>query len=191
MSLSSNLKFFTRSELERILSVARQRSVRDYAMILVGYRHGMRPTEVCRLELDHIDLDGGHILVVRLKNSVTTWQKLQRDEVGVLREWLAARGGSGCKNVFCSVRGRPLDRADFYTNLRKIAVQAGIPPERCRPHALKHSLAVHMGEAGIPVQIIQRRLGHKNIQNTMVYLAIADGLVDQAVENAAANGFVL
>jgi integrase len=191
LSGPSRIKFFTRLELKGILSVARQVSVRDYAMILLGYRHGMRPTEVCRLELAHLDLDGGHILVVRLKNSVTTWQRLQQDEVDALRSWLEVRPGSDCETVFCSVRGQPLDRADFYVNLRKIAVKAGIPPERCRPHALKHSLAVHMGEASIPVQIIQRRLGHRSIQNTMIYLSIADGLVDQAVEDAAASGFVV
>ena len=187
----NRIKFFTRPELERILSVARQQSVRDYAMILIGYRHGMRATEICRLELDHLDLDGGHILVVRLKNSITTWQKLPADEGAALRAWLSIRPNRDSRYVFCSRRGLPVDRGLLYLNLRKIAGAAGIPPERCRPHALKHSLGTHLAEAGVPVQFIQRRLGHRSISNTMIYLSIADGLVDRAVEEAAQNGFVV
>jgi len=43
----------------------------------------------------------------------------------------------------------------------------------------------------MPVQIIQRRLGHRHISNTMVYLSIADGLVDRAVQEATEQGFVV
>ncbi len=187
----SRIKFFTRSELERILAVARQQSARIYAMVLVGYRHGMRPTEVCTVQMDHVDLDGGHILVVRLKNSITTWQKLPLDEAAALEAWLAIRPNQESRYVFCSKRGLPIDRGQFYMELRDIAGKAGIPAERCRPHALKHSLGTHLAEAGVPVQIIQRRLGHRDIRNTMVYLSLADGLVDRAVEEAAQNGFIV
>jgi len=160
-------------------------------MVLIAYRHGMRPTEVCQLEVDHLDLEGGHILIARLKNSITTWQSLPEDEVEALRTWMAVRPNRESSYVFCSKRGLPIDRAQFYVELREIAGKAGIPPERCRPHALKHSLGTHLAEAGVPVQIIQRRLGHRNIKNTMIYLSLADGLVDRAVEEAAANGYVV
>ena len=188
---NNRIKFFTRPELERVLSVAKQQSARIYAMVLIAYRHGMRPTEVCQLEVDHLDLEGGHILIARLKNSITTWQSLPEDEVEALRTWMAVRPNRESSYVFCSKRGLPIDRAQFYVELREIAGKAGIPPERCRPHALKHSLGTHLAEAGVPVQIIQRRLGHRNIKNTMIYLSLADGLVDRAVEEAAANGYVV
>ena len=48
-----------------------------------------------------------------------------------------------------------------------------------------------MAEGGIPVQIIQRRLGHRHIQNTMIYLSLADELVDRAVAEAAEKGYVV
>jgi len=93
--------------------------------------------------------------------------------------------------VFCSKRGLPINRAQFYVELREIAGKAGIPPERCRPHALKHSLGTHLAEAGVPVQVIQRRLGHRHIQNTMIYLSLADGHVDRMVKEAADQGYVV
>ena len=185
-----SIKFFTRTELTRILQAAKERSARNYAMILIGYRHGMRPSEVCKLLIDKVDLDNGHILVVRLKNSIMTWQRLPSDEVIALRAWMAVRPNRDSKYVFCSRRGLPIDRSQFYVEFREIAGQAGIPPERCRPHALKHSLGTHLAEGGIPVQIIQRRLGHRHIQNTMIYLSLADGIVDRAVAEAAEKGYV-
>jgi len=160
-------------------------------MVLIAYRHGMRPTEVCQLEVDHLDLEGGHILIARLKNSITTWQSLPEDEVEALRTWMAVRPNRESSYVFCSKRGLPIDRAQFYVELREIAGKAGIPPERCRPHALKHSLGTHLAEAGVPVQIIQRRLGHRHIQNTMIYLSLADGHVDRMVKEAADQGYVV
>lgn len=38
---------------------------------------------------------------------------------------------------------------------------------------------------------MERRLGHRHIGNTMIYLSIADVMVDRAVEEAAGNGFVV
>jgi len=187
----NRIKFFTRPELERILAAAKDMSTRDHAMILIGYRHGMRVSEICRLELRHIDLDSLHILVERLKNSVTTWQKMHEDEVTALRAWMAVRPNQESTYVFCSRRGLPIDRSQFYRQLREIAGAAGIPPDRCRPHALKHSLGTHLAEAGVPVQVIQRRLGHRHIQNTMVYLSLADGHVDRMVKKAADQGYIV
>ena len=61
----------------------------------------------------------------------------------------------------------------------------------CRARHNRHSLGTHMAEGGIPVQIIQRRLGHRHIQNTMIYLSLADELVDRAVAEAAEKGYVV
>ena len=80
MPRSSSIKFFTRSELERTLSAAKARSARDYAMILLAYRHGLRASEICRLQINHIDLDAGNIHCMRGKGSVSNWQSLARDE---------------------------------------------------------------------------------------------------------------
>lgn len=112
--------------------------------------------------------------------------------VTALRAWIAVRPNRNSCYVFCSKRELPIDRGQFYVKLRAIAGKADISSERYWPHALKHSPGTHLvAEAGVPVQIIQRRLGHRSINNTMVYLSLADGLVDRAVEEAAENGFIV
>src|SRR5205085_12676388 len=92
----------TPEELLSVLKVARQRSARDWAMILLAYRHGMRASEVCGLELRDLDLHNGSVTIRRLKGSMMTVQPLYRhrgmpllDEVVALRAWLKDRHDDG------------------------------------------------------------------------------------------------
>jgi site-specific recombinase XerD len=51
---------------------------------------------------------------------------------------------------------------------------AGIAKEKAHPHALKHSCGTHLSELGEDVQIIQDHLGHRSIQNTIIYLEVTN-----------------
>src|SRR5579883_3400184 len=82
-------------ELVRLLKAARERSIRDWTMLLVAYCHGLRASEVCGLRMEDIDLRAGTIRCRRLKGSLETVQTLSPhrgnvllDEVRALREWL-------------------------------------------------------------------------------------------------------
>ncbi len=92
------MTFLTPGETLAILKTARQHSTRDWAMILVAYRHGLRASEVCGLKLADIDVKAGSISVRRLKGSLQTTQPLYQhrgqpllDEVSALRSWLRKR----------------------------------------------------------------------------------------------------
>jgi len=65
-------------------------------------------------------------------------------------------------------------------------IRREMPPAR-----LKHSLGTHLANAGVPPQVIQQRLGHRNIQNTMVYLTVSSAFTDRVFEGALANGAVV
>ena len=185
------IKFFTHREMARTLCIAKDRSARDYAMILLAYRHGLRCAEICGMRLDQVDLESMRIRCDRGKGSVTNWQEMAQDEADAVTEWLPKRPCPDSPYMFVSCRGGHLNESRFRRIMKAIGVEAGVPPDRAHPHALKHSIAVHLVEADVPVQLIQRHLGHRNIQNTMVYLQIADTHVDRAVRNARAGGFVV
>lgn len=188
---TDSIKFLTRSELQRLLAAAREHSVRDYVMILLAYRHGLRCAEICEMKYDQVDCDAQRLLCVRRKGSVTNWQELVKDEVDAVTAWLPHRPFPDSQYMFVTCRGGPLNHSRFRRILKSIGVEAGVPHERAHPHALKHSIAVHMVEADIPVQLIQRRLGHRSIKNTMVYLSIADSHVDKVVKNARQDGYIV
>lgn len=188
---SRSIQFFTRDEMQRVLAVAKERGTRDFAMVLLAYRHGLRPTEVCRVRLDDLDLDGGHILCRRQKRSITNWQRLADDERDAIHRWLAKRRSTGSSCLFPNRQGRPISRQQFFRIFRQLARLAGLPPNKRHPHILKHAIATHLAGCGVPVQVIQQRLGHRNIENTMVYLSIASEYVDRTVASAIEAGAVV
>jgi integrase len=82
-------------EVLDLLKAARKRSTRDWTMILLAYRYGLRGSEVCGIKLADVDLKSGSISTRRLKGSLDTIQPLYQhrgqpllDETAALRAWL-------------------------------------------------------------------------------------------------------
>ena len=187
----SSLNFLTHNELKALLNKAKQKDFRTYAMLLLAYRHGLRNSEICNTTIENLDLDAQNIRCVRGKGSICNWQSLADDEVKVLRTWFRKRPKSDSKFVFISRNGTPVSRSQFFRTFQTIAKSVGLADEKCHPHILKHSLGMHLANAGVAPQVIQQRLGHRNIQNTMIYLTISNGYVDRAFGSALANGAVV
>lgn len=89
-------------EMLSVLRAARAKGQREWAMILVAYKHGMRTSEVCNLRVDDLDLKNGSIVVDRLKGSLRTTQAVTEhrgepllNEHRALREWLRERPADG------------------------------------------------------------------------------------------------
>jgi type 1 fimbriae regulatory protein FimB len=76
-----------------VLKVARSQRLRNWAMILTAFSHGLRASEVCNLNVS--DLDRGHLKIKRLKGSKETTHQLVPhcgqpllDEVKAMKQWL-------------------------------------------------------------------------------------------------------
>jgi site-specific recombinase XerD len=185
------LQFLTQGELRALLAKAKQRGIRDYAMVLLAYRHGLRASELCTITVENIDLEAGNIRCLRGKGSISNWQQLAADEIKVLRSWMRKRPRNGSPYVFLSRKGTPMSRTQFFRVFRDLARSAGLSEAKCHPHILKHSLGTHLANSGVPVQVIQQRLGHRNIQNTMIYLTVSSAYTDRVFEGAMASGAVV
>src|SRR5262245_47593515 len=140
--------FLTEEELLAVLRTAKSKSIRDWAMILTTYSHGLRAAETCRLKVGDLDMRGGVLSMQRLKGSLFTIQELERhrgipllDEVKALKEWLAIRPSDCGDALFTSQKGSHLTSTQFYRIFREIARGAGLPDRKCHPHVLKHALA--------------------------------------------------
>jgi site-specific recombinase XerD len=66
-------------------------------------------------------------------------------------------------------QGRPWSAAGVRETLRQLAVRAGVR-RRFAPHQLRHAHAVEMAREGVPLNVIQRQLGHANLGITSIYL---------------------
>jgi len=70
VSASNNLQHLSPDELVAVLTAAREFSIRDWAMFLVGYVHGLRASEAVNLRLGDIDWQAESLTVTRLKGSL-------------------------------------------------------------------------------------------------------------------------
>ncbi|HEX3821680.1 MAG TPA: site-specific integrase [Candidatus Sulfotelmatobacter sp.] len=179
------------AEVLSVLRAAKSKGPREWAMILVAYRHGMRASEVCNLRVDDVDLKNGSIVIARLKGSMRTTQALTEhrgepllNELKALREWLQQRPEDGSDFLFVSQKGGRLDRTQFFRLFRSIAAAAGLPPEKCHPHALKHSIASHLVAANVNLALVKQQLGHKSINSTMRYVTTSDQQASKATTSA-------
>jgi type 1 fimbriae regulatory protein FimB len=188
---AETLTFLTQNEMKALLDGAKRRGVRDFAMILLAYRHGLRASEVCNITIGNLDLEAGNIRCQRGKGSISNWQLLAKDEVKAVSAWLKRRPQTGSPFLFLSRKGSPVSRSQLFRIVQEVGRKAGLPMEKCHPHILKHSIGTHLANAGMPVQVIMSRLGHRNIQNTMKYLQVSSAFVDRAFESALVNGSVV
>ena len=182
------MKALTTQEIDKLL--ADVSDARLHAAILLGFRHGLRASEICGLRWADVDIAGKTIICRRLKNSITTTQPLSMPEIDALQTLLEGRGAS--EWVFPShragaggKRGR-MSRITFYRLFKDACRQCGIADKS--PHGLKHALAYAMVDANISLPIIQRALGHKSISSTAVYAQATDRMAGEAISKALDGG---
>jgi type 1 fimbriae regulatory protein FimB len=187
------VEFLTEKELLAVLKTARKRSIRDFALILVAYKHALRASETAALTLD--DLKDGCLDVKRKKGSLHTIQTLMPhkgepllDEVKAVKAWLRARPDDGSRALFTSQKGGALSREQVHRIFKGIAERAGIAKGKRFVHILKHSRATHL-VGTMDIALLRQLLGHRNIQNTMIYAHATDKQASAAAMAAEMEAF--
>jgi type 1 fimbriae regulatory protein FimB len=180
----------TRAELLAVLKAARQESLRDHAMLLLCYAHGMRASEAAQLMLSDIDMGRLTVRVNRRKGSLKTEDKLSPnserllDEVKTLTGWLERRPADSGPYLFPSRKNGALSRIQVYRLFRQYYEKAGVAASKRGPHALKHTLGQRMHDLGVDVKIMRQALGHKSITSTMAYFDVTPEQADRARQAA-------
>ena len=168
--------FLTEAEIQRFLDAARHRrhGVRDYLLLLLTYRHGLRVSEAIDLRLKDFDLGTARLFVRRKKGSLSTHQPLEGDEIRALRAWLREReqrSDARSSYLFLSERG-PMTRQAVNYLAKEIGKRAKLR-FHVHPHMLRHSTGYYLANRGYDTRLIQDYLGHKNIAHTVKYTQTA------------------
>ena len=168
--------------VEEIVSLMRQagpgiHGVRLRGLIVVLWRAGLRISEALSLAERDLDPARGALLVRNGKGGKR--RAVGMDEWGweQLRPWLDLRARMPIGALFCVIDGptcgRPWSGPAARTQLRRLALDAGVR-RRFAPHQLRHAHAVEMAREGVPLNVIQRQLGHADLGVTSVYLQGVD-----------------
>lgn len=172
--------FYTSEEVMTIEnSISRSSAVgkRNYAMVLLASRLGLRASDIANLQFSDIDWDRDLITLVMQKTKKVIELPLLADVGNAIIDYLQhGRLQSGLQHVFLSIRAP-------YVAATKSMVCAAINTIICKsgvdttgkhhgPHSLRHSLASTMLENGTMIPVISESLGHRNTGVTMTYLKI-------------------
>ena len=171
-----NREHLTQAEVESLLAASKQNSrnsVRDYAMLLLMFRHGLRVSELCAIKLSDINVETKEFHVNRLNGCDSGVHELYNGESASIKSWLIERAKlnppEDCDTLFVSERRRPLSRCTVWLMIGQTAKAAGLEALEIHPHMLRHSCGYALINKGTDIRIIQAYLGHQSISSTVRY----------------------
>jgi site-specific recombinase XerD len=168
-------------DVERLLASCQRSALpgcRDFAMLMLLARLGLRSAEVAWLELDDIDWRCGEV-TVRGKGHRQDRLPLPADVGAALAAYLSMRGNVPSRRVFVTLRPprRPV-RADLLGDVvQRACVRAGVA--HIGPHRLRHTLATEMLRQGASLVDIGQVLRHRDLATTAVYAKVDLGRLRQ------------
>lgn len=150
------------------------RHSRDRALAELLYGSGLRISEALGLDVDDVQAAAGVVRVMG-KGGRERMAPLSDTCQTALRDWLADRAllaARGEDALFVGVRGKRLQRREAARIMDRLAGLAGLS-RRFSPHALRHSFATHLLDAGADLRSVQELLGHKRLTTTQRYTQVS------------------
>jgi len=179
------------AEVDRLIEAARTRiapstgrdlvrALRLYALIEMLYATGMRVSELVTLPRSVLAGDG-RVLTIKGKGGRERLVPLNQAARAALEQYLDVGFEDGLapmvktKWLFAS-RGAEghFTRQRLAQELKVLAVDAGLDPDRVSPHVLRHAFASHLLDRGADLRSVQQLLGHADISTTQIYTHVLE-----------------
>ena len=174
---------FSKEEVEKVLNCvdrSNDKGKRDYAMLMLAAKLGLRSSEICSMEMSNIKWTENRIEIKQQKTGNQLILPLLNDVGNAIIDYLKVRPQkpeTDSPNVFLRVASpyQRLENNSLYTITEKYMQRSGIhiPPQKKHgPHSLRHSLSSMLLEKRVPLPVISGILAHKSSDTTKVYLRI-------------------
>jgi site-specific recombinase XerD len=168
-----------RELLEQLLNAIDRgspRGKRDYAMLLLACRLGLRMSDICNLTFDQIDWEAETISIIQSKTQQPLILPLTNEVGNALIDYIKlGRPKKNYRQIFLRLTQpfTPLDKNTPSFNIikywRDIAGIKFRTKQHHGMHSLRHSLATYLLEDNTPFSVIADILGHTSMQSTMIY----------------------
>jgi site-specific recombinase XerD len=162
-------RYMTQQDIKRFFGAIKDR--RDRALFGVIYLYGLRAGEATLLKVEDVDFDGNKIFIPCLKNGYAGVKPLRQDARKLLKSYVRIRAPHG--NALFTTREGTITKRRIEQLFKQYLTKAGLD-SRYVVHSVRHSIAVHILDAGEDIAYVQDHLGHRNIRNTQVYAKISD-----------------
>lgn len=165
--------------VERVLTRCRRNTAsgrRNYAILLLLARLGMRAGEVLQLELEDLDWENGRVAIRSSKNGRAVWLPLPADAGAAITEYLRRdRPHGACRRVFLRVNAPYVGLSSspvISMIVGKALDRAGVAAGRRGAHVFRHSLATTMLGRGASLPEIGQILRHRSPKSTAIYAKV-------------------
>ena len=166
----------TPPQAKELLSYFQTEDLRDYALINLLLRTGLRTVEVTRAKVEDITFKGSQrVLLVHGKgrDSKDSFVVLTEKAYQPIAEYLKAREATGSEPLFTSTsnnsKGDPLSTRTISKLAKQGLQEIGLDEKAYTAHSLRHTTAVNILRAGGSIETAQYTLRHTNPATTQIY----------------------
>ncbi|GAC1413576.1 MAG: tyrosine recombinase XerC [Actinomycetota bacterium] len=162
--------------------------LRDRAVLELLYGAGLRVSELCGLDLEHVDLRGRTVRVLG-KGSKERIVPFGEVACVALSRYLEGarsalrREGSPPLAIFFNARGRRLGPRDVRAMVSRYVADTA-SGAAASPHTLRHTYATHLLEGGADLRSVQELLGHADLRTTQIYTHVSKERLRRVYERA-------
>ncbi len=160
--------YLTSDEIERLLKGSKRmrHPERNYLLLLMMYRHGLRATEATNIRMKDLSEGMTRLWVRRMKGGLSVEHPIEGDEQRAIKRYLRKRPFDA-PYLFINERGEQMTRKAVYYIVSVSSKKAGIVD--AHPHMLRHSCGYYLANKGYDVRLIQDYLGHRDPRHTVRY----------------------
>ncbi|AEH50532.1 tyrosine recombinase XerD subunit [Pseudothermotoga thermarum DSM 5069] len=175
-------EFLSHSEIQAMLSLALEKSERDYLVLSLLYYCGLRVSELCKLEVADVSFSPAFVRI-RMgkgrKDRIVPLNQLVKER---LQNYIEKRKLRQDEYLFEGIHPSTVFRI-----VKRYAAKCGIN-RPVHPHTLRHSFATHLLQRGVNIKVVQDLLGHANLSTTSVYLHVFEREKFEAVNKLVEEG---
>ena len=142
------------------------------------------------LRVADLDLKQYRLRIHRLKNSLAELHPLQPDELKAVKAYLKERQ-INVPALFLSRNHTPTSRRRLDELMKHYGQRADLPDSKRHFHALKHSIATHLLDAGADLRFVQDWIGHASIGNTIIYAQLTSRRRDEEARRVFTSPYVV
>ena len=185
-------RLLSEGEVDRLIAAARDRpgirGLRLHALLELLYASGLRVSELVSLPVGALAGDGA-LVSVRGKGAKERLVPIGEPARAAVAAYLPHRldfapGGGPSRFMFPSrSKAGHLTRGHFAREIKVLAGECGLDPNRVSPHVLRHAFATHLVANEADLRSVQRMLGHADLATTEIYTHLVDERLQRLVRS--------